>query len=231
MECESLLGALDAERTRLCDIIFPEGETTILGFDCEGLCFESDFNMLGTPALASVGVGGVTKVVGASFRFGGVAGICVMMRFGAIERRELEDCVSSPVWICGGEAWEGSSKTFVSRFLPPKKAPNPPPLVLGLGGSGSTTVFGDVDLRVGAKASLSFPTGDTPRLFAAISMVLACLSGTSSAEPTESAREASAEATESIVSDAIRGDESVKRPVCDWCGDMPGRLLGELTVG
>lgn len=34
------------------------------------------------------------------------------------------------------------------------------------------------------------------------------------------------EVVESIVSEAIRGDDSVKRPACDWCGEMPGRLSG-----
>lgn len=58
-----------ADRTRLCDIIFPEGETTTLGFDCEGLCLVPIFELVdsvGEGSLASVGVGGVTKVVGAS---------------------------------------------------------------------------------------------------------------------------------------------------------------------
>jgi hypothetical protein len=30
---ESLLGAFEAERARLCDIMDPEGETTMFGFD------------------------------------------------------------------------------------------------------------------------------------------------------------------------------------------------------
>jgi hypothetical protein len=37
---------------------------------------------------------------------------------------------------------------------------------------------------------------------------------------------ASVESVEPSVSEAIRGEESVKRPACDWCGDMPGRLRG-----
>ena len=67
-----------------------------------------------------------------------------------------------------------SSKPFVSRFFPPNSDPRPP-LVLGLALSLSLPVLGAmgvVDLRLGAKASLSFPTGDTPRLFVGTSGVL-----------------------------------------------------------
>jgi hypothetical protein len=77
MMLDSLLGAFEAERTRLCDIIFPEGETTMLGCDCEGLCFDLTgecVELVGEGLRASTGVGGVTKVVGASTRLGGVAG-------------------------------------------------------------------------------------------------------------------------------------------------------------
>jgi hypothetical protein len=73
---------------------------------------------VGEEAFPSVGVGGVMNVVGASERFGGVAGICVMMRLGAVPRSDGVDCVCSPVCICGGDAWKGSSNTLVSRFLP-----------------------------------------------------------------------------------------------------------------
>lgn len=107
VECESLLGGLFTDRARLCDIMFPEGETTTLGFDCEGVCFVPFFELVdsvGETAFASVGVGGVMKVVGASERFGGVAGSCVMMRFGAVERLEGLAVVPSPAWICGGDA-------------------------------------------------------------------------------------------------------------------------------
>lgn len=79
MEFESLLGGLVAERARRCDIMFPEGETITFGFDCEEPCFVTDFELavdpVGDAGFASVGVGGVTRVVGVSTRFGGVAGI------------------------------------------------------------------------------------------------------------------------------------------------------------
>ena len=107
--------------------------------------------------------------------------------------------------------------------------------MLGLEPSGSPAVLGEVDLRVGANASFSFPTGDgdTPRLFAATSMVFACRMGASSVDVRDSTRVASVvDSTESIVSEAIRGDDSVKSPACDWCGEMPGLFaVGGLVVG
>lgn len=78
MELDSLLGGFVAERARLCDIILPEGETTTFGIDCAGPCLPPFFTLeaeAGEAGRASVGVGGVTRVVGASTRFGGVAGI------------------------------------------------------------------------------------------------------------------------------------------------------------
>jgi hypothetical protein len=89
--------------------MFPEGETVTLGFDCEDACFPASFELVewvGEAGFPSVGVGGVTKVVGASERLGGVAGSWVMIRLGAVDRREAADCVCSPVRICGGEAWK-----------------------------------------------------------------------------------------------------------------------------
>jgi hypothetical protein len=237
MDWESLLGGFVAERTRLCDIMFPEGETVTFGFGCDGPCFAPSLEFVdsvGETAFPSVGVGGVTNVVGASTRFGGVAGSWVMIRWGTDERRDVVDCAFSPVYICGGEACNGSSKTFVSRFFPPNSVPNPPPLVLGLALSVPPTVLGDVDLRVGVNASFSLPTGDgdTPLLFAAMSMVLACRMGASSAEVMESTRVASVvDPTESIVSEAIKGDDSVRSPACEWCGEMPGLFTGGLVVG
>lgn len=103
----------------------------------------------------------------------------------------------------------------------------PPPLVLGLAVSASPPVLGAmgaVCLRLGAKASLSFPTGDTPRLFTETSLEFACRPLTSSVEAREFTRVTSVESVESTVSEVIRGEERVKRPACDWCGDMPGRL-------
>jgi hypothetical protein len=218
--------------------MFPEGETVTLGFECEVPCFAPSWELVenvGEEAFPSVGVGGVMKVVGASAMFGGVAGSWVMIRLGAVERREVVDCVCSPVCICGGDAWNGSSVTFVSRFFPPKSEPNPLPLVLGLEPSGSPPVLGAVARRVGANASFSLPTGDgdTARFFTATSMVFECRIGASSAEVTESLRVASVmDPTESIVSEAIKGDDSVKSPACDWCGEMPGLFaVGGLVVG
>jgi hypothetical protein len=49
----------------------------MLGCDCEGLCFDLTgecVELVGEGLRASTGVGGVTKVVGASTRLGGVAG-------------------------------------------------------------------------------------------------------------------------------------------------------------
>lgn len=108
-ECDSLLGGLVADRTRLCDIIFPEGDTTTLGFVSvlvRFTVFFELFNSVGEEAFPSVGVGGVMKVVGASDKLGGVAGSEVMMRFGATDLNDGVDFVSSSVCICicGGEA-------------------------------------------------------------------------------------------------------------------------------
>jgi hypothetical protein len=95
IELDNLLGGFVAERTRRCDIIPPEGETTILGFDCVVLCFELflplELDVAGDGGLASVGVGGVTKVDGVSTRLGGVAGSVVTILFGAETGREGED--------------------------------------------------------------------------------------------------------------------------------------------
>jgi hypothetical protein len=75
VELESLLGGLVDDRTRLCDIMFPEGETVTLGLGCEvpGFALSLELVKVGEEALPSVGVGGVIRVVGASARFGGVA--------------------------------------------------------------------------------------------------------------------------------------------------------------
>jgi hypothetical protein len=217
IEFESLLGGFVEERARRCDIIFPDGETTTLGFDCVAPCFALAFELLVELAgdaggFASVGVGGVTSVVGASARFGGVAGICVIILFGAVEGRFGVDWVSAPSWIEVGDACNTivSSSTFDGGRFPPKIAPNPPPLVLGLELSLSPPVLGDVDLLWGENASLSLPTGDALRfIFGVTSMVLACVGvRASSAEVADPF--VSVGATDSSVSEAISGEDNVK---------------------
>lgn len=218
--------------------MFPEGDTVTLELDCELACFPPSFECVecvGDAPFPSVGVGGVTSVVGASTRFGGVAGSCVMIRLGAADLGDALDRVCSPVCIDGGEACRGWSKILVSRFFPPNRDPNAPLLVLGLAGSASPPALGAaaVERRVGANASFNLPTGDgdTPLLVAARSIVCAWWMCASSLAATASTGATSVvEPTESIVSDAIRGEDSVRSPACDWCGDMPG-LLGGLVVG
>jgi hypothetical protein len=226
MELESLLGGLVADLTRRCDIMFPEGDTTTLGFDCEETWRDPSFELaesVGDDAFASVGVGGVTSVVGASTRFGGVAGIWVMIRLGANDRNDVVDFVSYSVCICGGDACEASFGILASRFFPPKSAPNLP--------STSSRVFGAVALRTGANASFSLPTGDgdVPCVFRGVSLV--CRRDASSAELVESTCVSCVgEWMESIVSEAIRGEDSVMSPAWEWCGDMPGLFGGALVV-
>lgn len=71
--------------------------------------------------------------------------------------------------------------------------------------------LGDVDRLAGTKASLSLFTGEVPRLAAAMSMVWACRGvGGSSEEAVESIRVVSDCATESRVSELIKGEESVR---------------------
>jgi hypothetical protein len=212
--------------------MFPEGETVTLGFDCEGLCFVPFFecvDSVGDGAGPSTGVGGVTKVVGASTVFGGVAGIWVMIRLGPSDRRDALDGVSEPVWICGGESTMGPSRTRCSRFFPPKSAPIPAALEPGRL-SVSAAGLGEAARRVGLKASFSLPTGETPRLLGVTSVVLAVRREAPSVDVSESTRVASvvvvAESTESIVSEAIRGEDSVSSPAWEACGDMPGRRGG-----
>jgi hypothetical protein len=152
VELESLLGGFVAERTRRCDIMFPEGDTIMLGFDCEGVCLvpalELVVDAVGDGGFASVGVGGVTNVVGASTRFGGVTGVRLTILFGALAGRLEVDCVLWPSCICGGDACGSvSSKILEARGLPPKSVPNVPPLVFGLELDGLPAVFGEVERR------------------------------------------------------------------------------------
>jgi hypothetical protein len=153
MELESLLGGFVAERTRLCDIMFPEGDTTTFGFDCDGVCFVPVFEFavepVGDGGFASVGVGGVTKVVGASTTFGGVTGVKVMILLGVLATRFGVDCVAWPSCICGGDPCSTavSSKTLEARCRPPKSVPKPPPLVLGLEFGGLLLDLGEVERR------------------------------------------------------------------------------------
>lgn len=209
-----MLGGFVADLARRCDIMFPEGDTTIFGFDCTG----GDLGAVGEVAFPSVGVGGVMKVVGASTRLGGVAGrLAVTIRWGGGALGDELDGDCLPMTICGGEAGRGSSTALASRFFPPNSEPIPP-LVLGLAVSVSAPALeatGAVDFRLGANASLSFPTGDTPRLATGTSPVLALRPLTSWVDAREFTSVALAESVESSVSEAIRGDQSVRRPACD----------------
>lgn len=188
--------------------------------------------VVGEDGFPSVGVGGVTSVVGASTRFGGVAGIWVMILLGAVDRREVVELVASPVCMEGGDAYRGSSRTFVSRFFPPNNEPSAP-LEAGRGTWALVSVLGNVDLFVGVNASFSFPTGfgETLRLLpGVISTVVECRRETSGADVTESGGVASVDSTESIVEEAIKGEESVRSPAWDWWGEIPGLFFaGELT--
>jgi hypothetical protein len=234
-DCDSLLGGFVADRTRLCAIMFPEGDATTLDFDCAAVevgpwseCVDS----VGEDVFPSVGVGGVMKVLGASMRFGDAAGrFVVTMRLGADDRGDGLERVSPSMSICGGDTRTESSTGLASRFLAPKNDPIPPPLVLGLAVSVSpAATLGTIGLvavlRLGANASLSFPTGDTALLFADKSLLLAGRSVPSSVETWEFTSVASAEWAESTVSEVMRGEERVKRPAWDWCGEMPGRFCG-----
>lgn len=85
---------------------------------------------------------------------------------------------------------------------------------------------------MGLNASFSLSTGETPRLLGVTSMVLAVRREPSSVDVSESTRVASvvvvAESTEAMVSEVIRGEDSVSSPAWELCGDMPGRRTGEL---
>jgi hypothetical protein len=104
IEFDSLLGGFVDERARRCDIMFPEGDTVTFGFGWDEPCLELPTELVGDAGLMSVGVGGVTSVVGASTVFGGVAGICVMIRLGVIDGNVGVECVSLLAYSCGGEA-------------------------------------------------------------------------------------------------------------------------------
>jgi hypothetical protein len=203
--------------------VFVGDAVTTLEFGCAAAgvgplleCVDS----VGEDAFPSVGVGGVMKVVGASIRFGDAAGrLAVTMRLGGADLGDGLDLASPSMSICGGEAVIDSSTSFGSRFFAPKNEPRPPPLVLGLAISVSLPVLGAIGavvvLRLGAKASLSFPTGDTALLFTEISPVLADRPLFSWVEATEFTRVASAESVEVTVSEAMRGEDRVKRPAWD----------------
>lgn len=65
---------------------------------CFGLALALEVDVAGDGGLASVGVGGVIRVVGVaglSTRLGGVAGSVVMILFGADDGREGVDWVSA----------------------------------------------------------------------------------------------------------------------------------------
>lgn len=208
-----------AERTRRCEIIFPEGDTTTCGFACVGPCLAEVFGLavdfVGDGGLASVGVGGVTRVVGASPRLGGVEGILVTIRLGTLDLRLAVDCVSSPSCICVGELCNAavSSRTRGPRFFPPKSAPNATPLVPELGLSGFPLGLGEADRRWGENASLSFPTGDAVLLMSNASSMVSGWGPEAEASWSDMAgfdSVVSESDVESSVSDAIRGEDRVK---------------------
>lgn len=95
------------DRTRRCDIMFPEGETTMFGSDCVSVGLVSDAEVaewVGEAGFPSVGVGGVMKVTGASSSGDGAAESWVRSRLGAVPLSEVLDCSSSSARSCGGEA-------------------------------------------------------------------------------------------------------------------------------
>jgi hypothetical protein len=106
-----------------------------------------------------------------------------------------------------GEAWNGPepSNIFAPRACLLLAKSDPKLLV-------SSPAFGDAGRRVGANASLSLPTGDTARLVVSPrSVVLECRRVLAS-EPdvAESIRVTSEGVVDSMVSEAIRGDERVR---------------------
>ena len=99
-DCESLLGGFVADRTRLCDIMFPEGDTTTSEFELVGARFAlllEAVDSVGEGSLPSIGVGGVMKVVGASDGLRLRVFNWVLMRFGCVALSNGLPCVSSPI--------------------------------------------------------------------------------------------------------------------------------------
>lgn len=167
---DSLLGpifplACEPERMRLCDIIFPEGDVTTLGF------FATGDDPAKRGELLSVGVGGVLTIAGAAFSVvvGGVLGrpfvsiICGIL--GSLIR-SCEACTSvSAAWGGCGDCRSGNMAPIRAATLPRLltvelvslsfsflTGVEPRDFRSGLG-------FGLVVAR-GAKASRSLPTGD-----------------------------------------------------------------------
>lgn len=167
----------------------------------------------GEGGLCSVGVGGVTKVVGASFRLGGVAGKAVIILCGVVDGRMGVDWVSEATCICGrsSSALEPRLEPNPPIFpAPPNNDPSPPLLLPpDFAGSKSPAGFGDVALLVGVKASLSLSTGEGLRFEDEVtSSVLACLGA--SVSRVESVSVVAVDGVESIVSEATKGEEMVK---------------------
>lgn len=191
-----------------------EGGVELLRANCEG----------------SVGVGGVTKVAGPSAP-GGVPGIFVMMGRGVAGF--LGEGVFSP-----GSSNRGlSSKTSgpggaglpLEPRLPFRPRPNVPPIpppvvfarICSTSASGVTVDF----LREGLNASFNRPAGDGLRRCEAVvgafrvsdrdeELVLLTDWELSEAFKVEGAS----------VSAAMRGEERVRYPACDWCGLRVGLL-------
>lgn len=159
---ESLLGpsADDVDLTRRCDIMLPEGETTI---SIRGGTTGSEMprsRAVGNRAAVSVGVGGVFVIKGADLSPGGVRGVVVLIGCGVlpVRARSGEDDAESGVVCLSGNIAPILDATLPRRpSTPPellslKLPPNPPALRSGL-------VLGLFPLR-GLNAAASRPAGD-----------------------------------------------------------------------
>lgn len=160
---ESLLGAFD--RTRRCEIIVPLGEATILELALEP-DLEADVGVRGVDSglgRMSVGVGGVTKVLGVP-KGGGVAGIFVLIGFGGENSFAAAELCSVGSCVPGISSTVDPLREATPPLLPTpaSRLPNPPaPPRLAV----SSFSLGVIEFLLdGVKASLSFSTGEVLRL-------------------------------------------------------------------
>ena len=130
----------------------------------------------GVVGRTSVGVGGVTSVVGVSPVFGGVDGMPVIILLG-VEGFSGDGCRER-------SSVDPAVRDVEPLLLPPfffpapaKSPPNPPPPVFsGRSASESPFSFGVVvALFTGVNASLSLPTGEGLRSGRGVASVAACL--------------------------------------------------------